>query len=466
LDGSGDKNSDKNSDLLITAAITAAITMAMAQEQDQDRDLASAAELAELCPVALSMHDEAGRFLSASAGCADLFAKPVATLRLQTLMQCVAPSDRETFLHGLAQALLGSETVRIRYRLQREQPDAATESDAHWVESELRRVSARSQPEQAAPQPVRVACATRRVSAPTQPAEPSPAGYDECDLVRRHRDQLVAMLPALVWYGPIGADGKTYKLSYMSEYLFRVSGYTSSQWFQTPGFWAERIHPEDREATLAATRRMLEEGSELAPYRFRIHDGSYLWLQSTIRIERDSEGKPVRMYGITLDVTRYKQAEHEAARLHRELAEKVAHILELSAPLLPTGDGSLVLPLIGTLDPARTEHALNQLLSRVVSLRARRVIIDLTGVAQADAQSTAALMRATQALRLLGAQPIVCGIRAEMALALGSHHEALAQITTFASLQEALRAAAAAESKPDPRANPLARPRPVPRQQT
>ena len=184
-----------------------------------------------------------------------------------------------------------------------------------------------------------------------------------------------------------------------------------------PGFWSSRIHPDDRQATLDAAQSLMRDGGELAPYRFRIHDGRYLWLQSSIRIERDAHGHPVRMYGLTLDVTRYKRAEEELARLNRELAQKVEHILELSAPLCRLARGGLVLPLIGTLDPGRTQHALGQLLDRVVVLRARRVIIDLTGVAQADAQSVAALLRATQALRLLGASPASAGIRAEIALA-------------------------------------------------
>jgi len=449
---------------------------------DHDSDLHSAAELAEHCPVALSLHSEAGQFLSASPACEQVFGRALPALRLQSLIQLVAASERESLQHAWIRAGLGDATRVIRYRLSPDAPAAGSGAaaasaeagppEAIWIETEVRRVAAPVGADGRPSRPLRLACASRRVVVASESEDVARAaasttpGESDCELALRHRDQMVAMLPAMVWYGPIGADGKSYKLSYMSEYLFRLSGYTPSQWFETPGFWAERLHPDDREATLAATRRMLQDGSELAPYRFRIDDGSYLWLQSTIRIERDTDGKPVRMYGITMDVTRYKQAEHEAARLHRELAEKVAHILELSAPVLPTGDGSLVLPLIGSLDPARTEHALTQLLSRVVALRARRVIVDLTGVAQADEQSAAALMRAAQAIRLLGAQPILCGIRAEMALALGRHHEDLSRITTVATLHEALRAAVRGTGAAGPLTAAILPQRPSPRQQT
>ncbi len=414
----------------------------------------TAFELAFHCPIALSLHAESGAFLAASPACHEVFGQPVEALASLSLCDQVTEGDRELFRDGWTRALLGQPGVVLRYRL--------LLAERCWVESELRRILPEGD-DRGAPGVVRLACASRRIAAPTEHAGSSPAPsappstpevnappapasvVDASDresamLARKHRDYLVDMLPALVWHGPVAPDGKSYRLSQMNDYLFRVSGYTPQEWFATPGFWSSRIHPDDRQATLDAAQSLMRDGGELVPYRFRIHDGRYLWLQSSIRIERDAHGHPVRMYGLTLDVTRYKQAEEELARLNRELAQKVEHILELSAPLLPIGEGSLVLPLIGTLDPGRTQHALGQLLDRVVMLRARRVIIDLTGVAQADAQSVAALLRATQALRLLGAQPCFCGIRAEIALALRDHHQALAAISTYATLQAALRA--------------------------
>lgn len=417
-------------------------------------------ELAFHCPIALSLHGESGAFQAASPACREVFGQTVDELQSQSLCDLVTEGDRERFRDGWTRALMGQPGVVLRYRLSLAEPG--------WVESELRRVLPAGDGGESSGL-IRLACASRRIAVPSEraktesakselaelssvPKAASPAAtaaaavmIEDSDresamLARKHRDYLVDMLPALVWHGPVAPDGKSYRLSQMNDYLFRISGYTPQEWFRTPGFWSSRIHPDDRQATLDAAQSLMRDGGELAPYRFRIHDGRYLWLQSSIRIERDAHGQPVRMYGLTLDVTRYKQVEEELAHLNRELAQKVEHILELSAPLLPIGEGSLVLPLIGTLDPGRTQHALGQLLDRVVALRARRVIIDLTGVAQADGQSVAALLRATQALRLLGAQPCFCGIRAEIALALRDHHQALAAISTYATLQAALRA--------------------------
>lgn len=427
-----------------------------------------ALQLAVYCPIALSLHAESGAFLASSPAFRELFGQATASPPDSTLLDHVAESDRELFQDAWIRALLAPQTVVVRYRLR--------SAESMWIESELRRYAP---PGEAAggPPESRLACASRRVTTagprtdalassppPTTQAgsaiaTPVPGRAGQADsgdagafedesaaMARKHRDYLVDMLPALVWHGPVAPDGKSYRLSQMNEYLFRVSGYSPQEWFRTPGFWAARIHPEDREATLAGAQKLLRDGGDLAPYRFRIADGSYLWLQSSMRIERSPTGQPLRMYGMTLDISRFKQAEEALAQLNRELAQKVEHILELSAPLLPVAEGSLVLPLIGTLDPGRTQHALGQLFDRVVALRARRVIIDLTGVAQADAQSVAALIRATQALRLLGAQPCLCGIRAEIALALRDHHQTLQTVTTHSTLQAALRASLSASA--------------------
>jgi anti-anti-sigma regulatory factor len=157
-------------------------------------------------------------------------------------------------------------------------------------------------------------------------------------------------------------------------------------------------------------------------------------------IERDGQGVPLRMYGLTLDVTVFVAAREQNAALLRENAEKARRILELSAPIIPLGDDVLILPLIGSMDPARAAHALETLLLAVQRTGARRVIIDLTGVGAVDGPSALALASAARALRLLGAQPMVTGIRPEVALALLELDISLDELKSYASLAAALRA--------------------------
>ena len=158
-----------------------------------------------------------------------------------------------------------------------------------------------------------------------------------------------------------------------------------------------------------------------------------------MHIERDAAGQPVRMYGLTLDVTAHVEIERENQEIHRELAIRAGRILELSAPILPLGAGVLLLPLIGAMDPARSEHAFSSLLAAVQRSRARRVIIDLTGVGEVDRESVLALVRATEAVRLLGARSLLTGLRPAVAMALLALDIPL-NLGSYPSIAEALRA--------------------------
>ena len=90
-------------------------------------------------------------------------------------------------------------------------------------------------------------------------------------------------------------------------------------------------------------------------------------------------------------------------------------IQQMSVSVLPIADGVLVLPLVGALDSQRAVLLTERLLDAIQRERARMVLIDITGVPVVDTQVAGALIRASQAVQLLGAEPVLCGIRAEVA---------------------------------------------------
>ncbi|AUX19736.1 anti-anti sigma factor protein [Sorangium cellulosum] len=110
-------------------------------------------------------------------------------------------------------------------------------------------------------------------------------------------------------------------------------------------------------------------------------------------------------------------------------------ILELSTPIMPVYDHILVLPLIGELDIERAGRITESLLRDVVDRQARTVIIDVTGVPAVDAEVVAALVRTARALDLVGAHPVLVGIRPELARALCHHGAELGGIVVLANLQ-------------------------------
>ncbi|MEZ4448435.1 MAG: PAS domain-containing protein [Nannocystaceae bacterium] len=390
----------------------------------------SAQALLDRFPIALSLHAIAGEFVAASDACTRVFGRAREELLAAPLTACVDPRDVERIrAEWDAAAQLGRD-VTLRYRTQRP-------AGSVWIETEVR-----PRPRDERGDGAVFACASRLAPAPAEDVEAGPAAIVEresLDLARRHRDALVAMLPALVWYGRVTSD-QSYDLSYVNEYLFDLTGYTREEWLGTPGFWRSIIHPEDRASTLAEAQRLMRgELTQGTPYRLRTRAGRYLWVQSSMNIERDEAGAPVRMYGLTLDITRFVEIREQNLELMQEVAEKARRILDLSAPLIPLGD-ALILPLIGTIDPTRTSHALSTLLEAVQRTHVRRVIIDLTGVETADAASVAALVRAAGAVHLLGARAMLTGIRAAIARTLVELDLDLADLKSYPSLAAALAA--------------------------
>lgn len=90
-------------------------------------------------------------------------------------------------------------------------------------------------------------------------------------------------------------------------------------------------------------------------------------------------------------------------------------IAELSTPVVRLWDGILALPLIGTLDSARTGVVMENLLQAIVDEEAEIAIIDITGVPTVDTLVAQHLLKTVAAARLMGADCIVSGIRPQIA---------------------------------------------------
>lgn len=113
-------------------------------------------------------------------------------------------------------------------------------------------------------------------------------------------------------------------------------------------------------------------------------------------------------------------------------------ILELSTPVVKLWDGVLALPMIGTLDSARAQVVMESLLQRIVDTGSEIAIIDITGVPTVDTLVAQYLIRTATAIRLMGAECIVSGLRPQIAQTIVHLGISLEQITTKATLAEAL----------------------------
>jgi rsbT co-antagonist protein RsbR len=97
------------------------------------------------------------------------------------------------------------------------------------------------------------------------------------------------------------------------------------------------------------------------------------------------------------------------------ISRQQTELLELSTPVVTLADGVLALPLIGTLDSARTQIVMENLLERIVSSGAEIAIIDITGVPTVDTLVAQHLLKTISAARRMGADCIISGIRPQIA---------------------------------------------------
>ncbi len=126
----------------------------------------------------------------------------------------------------------------------------------------------------------------------------------------------------------------------------------------------------------------------------------------------------------------------EAAQDH--IRAQQATIRELSTPVIEVWPGVLTLPLVGHIDEPRAAEITERLLDSVTRLRARHVILDLTGVPEMDAGTSNHLMCILQAVPLLGARTMITGISPVVAQTIVEQGLAMPNIRTVRSLRDAL----------------------------
>ena len=113
-------------------------------------------------------------------------------------------------------------------------------------------------------------------------------------------------------------------------------------------------------------------------------------------------------------------------------------MLELSTPVVKLWDGVLALPMIGTLDSARTQVVMESLLQRIVETGSAIAILDITGVPTVDTLVAQHLLKTVTAIRLMGADCIISGVRPQIAQTIVHLGIDLEGITTKATLADAL----------------------------
>jgi rsbT co-antagonist protein RsbR len=141
----------------------------------------------------------------------------------------------------------------------------------------------------------------------------------------------------------------------------------------------------------------------------------------------------------TLLVDKLALVTADAFQASREkfIARQQEELMELSTPVVKLWDGILALPIIGTLDSARTQVVMESLLQAVVQTNSRVAIIDITGVPTVDTLVAQHLLKTITAARLMGADCIISGVRPQIAQTIVHLGIDLAGVITKAKLSDA-----------------------------
>jgi rsbT co-antagonist protein RsbR len=138
-----------------------------------------------------------------------------------------------------------------------------------------------------------------------------------------------------------------------------------------------------------------------------------------------------------LDNLALKTTEFYIATREELISRQQQELLELSTPVVKLWDGILALPIIGTLDSARTQVVMENLLQTVVATNSKFAIIDITGVPTVDTLVAQHLLKTITAARLMGAECVISGVRPQIAQTIVHLGINLEDVITRAKLSDA-----------------------------
>jgi rsbT co-antagonist protein RsbR len=160
---------------------------------------------------------------------------------------------------------------------------------------------------------------------------------------------------------------------------------------------------------------------------------------------RDADALADSVWSATILIDKLGLYTTEVYQKGREevIARQQQEMMELSTPVVELWDSVLALPLIGTLDSARTQIVMENLLQKIVETGAAIAIVDITGVPTVDTLVAQHLLKTVAAARLMGADCIISGIRPQIAQTIVHLGVDLGSVITKATLADAFQVALA-----------------------
>jgi rsbT co-antagonist protein RsbR len=181
--------------------------------------------------------------------------------------------------------------------------------------------------------------------------------------------------------------------------------------------------------------------SETASFVFSVKRPLFTHIREIYKNDAEAMAGEMLSTSELLDAMGLYTAEVYQKTREQVIKRQQEELLELSTPVVKLWDGILALPIIGTLDSARTQVVMESLLEAIVQTNSRVAIIDITGVPTVDTVVAQHLLKTVTAARLMGADCIISGVRPQIAQTIVHLGINLLDVTTKATLSSAFAVA-------------------------
>ena len=139
---------------------------------------------------------------------------------------------------------------------------------------------------------------------------------EKLDYAQQNLKELLNNSPSVIYRC---SPANNFAVSFISSNIKEQMGYEADNFLKDSKFWADRIHPEDKDRIFTGLQKSLKPGRYSHEYRFKHADGTYRWMQDDLLLNIDEDGNPKDIIGNWVDISDKKQLENDKKHLEQDI---------------------------------------------------------------------------------------------------------------------------------------------------
>jgi diguanylate cyclase (GGDEF)-like protein/PAS domain S-box-containing protein len=129
---------------------------------------------------------------------------------------------------------------------------------------------------------------------------------------QQYLQHIISLCPSVIYtLVPTDNPDSPFKISFISEKITEMCGFSPEEWYQNPTLWIDHVHPDDRSQALSNMTILKKKGALKHEYRFACKSGNYCWVRDELTVDYDHEENLCAVYGSWDEITTYKKIEDE-----------------------------------------------------------------------------------------------------------------------------------------------------------